>query len=57
LEDNGFLASRLARGSAVREHKPKRVFTLTATGLKAVQESLALFARMQSGLAVARVKP
>ena len=57
LEDKGLLASRLASGSAVREHKPKRVFNVTAPGLRAVQQSLELVARMQHGLALARVKP
>ena len=56
LEDKGLLTSRLARGSAVREHKPKRAFALTAPGFRAVQESLDLVARMQHGLALARVK-
>jgi PadR family transcriptional regulator, regulatory protein PadR len=57
LEDKGLLVSRLTSGSDVREHKPKRVFNVTAPGLKAVQQSLELVARMQHGLALARVKP
>ena len=56
LEDKGLLTSRLTRGSGVREHKPKRAFNVTAPGLKAVQQSLELVARMQYGLALARVK-
>ena len=56
LEDKGLLTSRLANGSAVRGHKPKRVFNVTAPGLRAVQQSLELVARMQHGLALTRVK-
>jgi DNA-binding PadR family transcriptional regulator len=54
LQEKGLLTSRLARGSAVREHKPKRVFAVTPAGLKAVRASLELVARMQEGLRFAR---
>lgn len=50
LEEKGLLVSRLASGSAVRAHKPKRAFDVTAAGCRAVEESLGLFARMQRGL-------
>ena len=56
LEEKGLLTSQLVRGSAVREHKQKRVFTLTPSGRRAVRECLDLFARMQEGLALSRVK-
>jgi PadR family transcriptional regulator PadR len=56
LEAKGLLISRLASGSAVREHKPKRAFVVTKSGVKAVQESLDLFARMRHGLKLAAGK-
>jgi PadR family transcriptional regulator PadR len=50
LQEKGLLTSRHTSGSAVREHKPKRIFEVTPAGRRAVQDSLSLFARMQRGL-------
>lgn len=37
MEDKGFLASRLGDGNAQRGGKPKRYFTITAFGKKALE--------------------
>jgi PadR family transcriptional regulator, regulatory protein PadR len=50
LEDKGLLASRLADASDRRGGRPKRFFSVTAAGLKAVKHSIRMLARMQKGL-------
>ncbi len=44
------LASTEGRGSAIRGGRPKRLFTVTPAGLKAVKSSVGVLARMQRGL-------
>jgi DNA-binding PadR family transcriptional regulator len=50
LEDKGLLASKLVDPSAARGGRPRRVFRVTAAGVKAVRHSVSLFARMHKGL-------
>lgn len=50
LEDKGLLASKLAGASDSRGGRPKRFFSVTATGLKGVKHSVRMLARMQKGL-------
>lgn len=50
LEEKGFLASKLADASDSRGGRPKRFFSVTATGLKGVKHSVRMLARMQKGL-------
>jgi PadR family transcriptional regulator PadR len=50
LEEKGFLTSKLAAASDARGGRPKRFFTVTATGLRVVKHSIRMLARMQEGL-------
>ena len=50
LESKGLLASRMGEATPAREDQPKRLFTLSAAGLKAVRQAVALVNRMQQGL-------
>jgi DNA-binding PadR family transcriptional regulator len=50
LESKGLLSSRVGEPSALRDNRPKRLFTLTPGGLKAVRQAVALVNRMQQGL-------
>jgi DNA-binding PadR family transcriptional regulator len=50
LEDKGLLVSRLGEPSAARGGRPRRLFRVTAAGVKAVKHSLATLARMHKGL-------
>lgn len=50
LEAKGLLRSRFGEPSAARDNKPKRLFTLSASGLAAVRHAVALVNRMQHGL-------
>lgn len=50
LEAKGLLESRLGEPSTLRDDKPKRLFKLTPSGLKAVRQAVALVNRMQHGL-------
>jgi DNA-binding PadR family transcriptional regulator len=50
LEEKGLLASRESGGSAVRGHRPKRLFKATPAGLRAVKSSVAAVTRMHRGL-------
>ena len=50
LEEKGFLTSKLAGASDNRGGRPKRFFSVTATGLKGVKHSVRMLARMQKGL-------
>ncbi len=50
LEEKGLLSSRMGGATAERGGRPKRVFRATATGLKAVQHSVNVMARMYKGL-------
>jgi DNA-binding PadR family transcriptional regulator len=50
LEDKGLLQSKEGSATADRGHRPKRLFTVTSAGLKAVRASVAAVARMQRGL-------
>jgi PadR family transcriptional regulator PadR len=50
LEAKGLLISRLGEPSSLRDDKPKRLFKLTAAGLTAVRQAVALVNRMQHGL-------
>lgn len=50
LEAKDLLASRVGEPTALRDNRPKRLFKLTAAGLKAVRQAVALVNRMQQGL-------
>jgi DNA-binding PadR family transcriptional regulator len=50
LEEKGFLSSREVGGAAARGHRPKRVFKVTADGVRAVKSAVAAVTRMQRGL-------
>ena|SRR5688572_22352169 len=50
LEEKGLLVSREAGASAARGDRPKRLFKVTPSGLRAVKESVAALTRMQRGL-------
>jgi PadR family transcriptional regulator PadR len=50
LEEKRLVASQLAGASAARGHRPKRLFRVTASGLKAAKLSVSLLARMHKGL-------
>jgi DNA-binding PadR family transcriptional regulator len=50
LEDKGLLVSRESGGSAVRGHRPKRLFKATPAGVRAVTASVAAVTRMHRGL-------
>jgi DNA-binding PadR family transcriptional regulator len=50
LEDKGLLSSTLGEGTSARGMRPRRYFTLTPDGVKALQSSLKLVATMHRGL-------
>ncbi len=50
LEEKGLLVSRQAAGPVVRGNRPRRLFRITADGLRGLRQSLSVVARMQSGL-------
>ena len=50
LEDKGLLSSTEGAVSAARGQRPKRLFTVTPHGMKAVKHSLLVLSRMQRGL-------
>ena len=50
LEDKGLLVSREGAASAARGHRPKRLFKVTAAGVRAVHASVTAVVRMHRGL-------
>ena len=50
LEEKGLLASREAGASPARGNRPKRLFRVTPTGVRAVKTSVTALALMQRGL-------
>ena len=50
LEEKGLLTSVLKEGTSARGMRPRRLFTLTPTGVKALRDALARVARMHKGL-------
>jgi DNA-binding PadR family transcriptional regulator len=50
LEEKGLLGSREGGTSAARGGRPKRIFKVTAMGVRAVKASVTVLARMQRGL-------
>jgi PadR family transcriptional regulator PadR len=52
LEDKGLLRSREAGASPIRGLRPKRLFKVTAEGLRALRRSVAVMSQMQRGLEV-----
>jgi PadR family transcriptional regulator, regulatory protein PadR len=50
LEEKGLLASREGSATALRGHRPKRIFKATPAGVRAVKASVAAVTRMQRGL-------
>jgi PadR family transcriptional regulator PadR len=50
LQEKGLLASVTSEGSATRGGRSKRLFRVTATGLRAVKHSVSMLARMHKGL-------
>jgi PadR family transcriptional regulator, regulatory protein PadR len=51
LEEKGLIASHEEKPSAVRGQRPKRIFKVTQTGLRAVRSSVTAVLRMHRGLA------
>ncbi|MEX2271965.1 MAG: helix-turn-helix transcriptional regulator [Vicinamibacterales bacterium] len=51
LEDKGLLTSREGGASAIRGNRPRRLFTVTPAGVRAVKASVSAVIRMQRGLA------
>lgn len=50
LEAKGLLLSPEAGASAARRHRPKRIFKVTAPGVRAVKASVTAVIRMRQGL-------
>ena len=50
LEEKRLLASRDTGGSSARGQRPKRIFRVTPSGLRAVKLSVSVVDRMQRGL-------
>jgi PadR family transcriptional regulator len=50
LEEKGLLSSRMGGGTPERGGRQKRLFKVTAPGIKAVQHSVSVMARMAKGL-------
>jgi len=50
LEDKGYLSSQFGEAEEVRGGKRKRLFTLTATGVKALRDAQAIRKQMWSQL-------
>jgi DNA-binding PadR family transcriptional regulator len=50
LEDKGLLESKLEGANPSRAGRPKRLFRVTAAGVKAVKHSLSVLVRMHKGL-------
>jgi DNA-binding PadR family transcriptional regulator len=50
LEDKGLLTSREGAASPARGHRPKRLFKVTAAGVRAVHASVTAVVRMHRGL-------
>lgn len=50
LEEKGLLISREGGTSVARGHRPKRLFTVTPAGLRAVKASVTVLTRMRRGL-------
>jgi len=50
LEDKGLLVSKPGAPTADRQGRPKRLFRVTASGRKAVKQSVATVTRMHEGL-------
>ena len=50
LEEKGLLSSSSGEASAARGGRPKRLFRVTAYGLRSVRHSLAQMKRMHAGL-------
>ena len=50
LEQKGLLTSRTGSTSAARGQRPRRLFTVTPAGLRAVKASVNVLVRMQRGL-------
>lgn len=57
LEEKGLLASREGGASAARGQRPKRIFKATPAGVRAVQSSVRVVARMQRGLEAVLGRP
>ena len=54
LEKKGYLASRAAEGGPEREGRARRLFSVQASGVEALQRALDLLDRMRIGLGVLR---
>jgi PadR family transcriptional regulator, regulatory protein PadR len=50
LEEKGLLTSREGGSSAARGNRPKRIFTVTPGGVRAVKLAVSALTRMQRGL-------
>jgi DNA-binding PadR family transcriptional regulator len=50
LEVKRLLTSRLGEGDLARDSRPRRLFSVTPAGLKAVRQAVSLVNRMQAGL-------
>jgi DNA-binding PadR family transcriptional regulator len=50
LEEKGLLSSKLGGATPGRGGRPKRLFRVTAAGVKAIKQSVAALVRMHRGL-------
>ena len=57
LEEKGLLASREGGASAARGNRPKRIFTVTPAGVRAVKLAVSALTRMQRGLEAVLGRP
>ena len=57
LEEKGLLASRDGDATPERGHRPKRLFTVTPAGVRAVKLAVGALTRMQRGLEAVLGRP
>jgi DNA-binding PadR family transcriptional regulator len=50
LQAKRLLTSRLGEGDLARDSRPRRLFSVTPSGLKALRQAISLVNRMQAGL-------
>jgi len=57
LEDHGLVTSRMGEPTSERGGKAKRYFTVTARGLRAVQETQRALTALSKGISVLKGRP
>ena len=57
LEEKGLLTSREGGASAARANRPKRIFTVTPAGVRAVKLAVSALTRMHRGLEAVLGRP